>query len=93
VKRIARPFAGRASSERRRREKERWFRRVYWFHAGIEGRTHALGRDYHFKRCRDHGEEDMGRWIGWGVLAYNLSKVADVGSARKTGEEQSRRSW
>jgi transposase, IS5 family len=82
VERIALPCAGRASPERRQREKERWSRRGYRFRAGIEGRIHALRRDYGLKRCRYHGEEGMVRWVGWGVLAHNLSKVAEAGAAR-----------
>jgi transposase, IS5 family len=82
VKRIALPCAGRASPQRRAQEKERWFKRGYRFRAGIEGRIHALRRDYGLKRCRYHGEDGMGRWVGWGVVAHNLSKVAEAGAAR-----------
>ena len=52
------------------------------FRAGIEGRIHALRRDYRLKRCRYHGERGMGRWVGWGIVAHNLSKVANAGAAR-----------
>jgi len=24
----------------------------------------------------------MGRWVGWGILAHNLSKVAEAGAGR-----------
>jgi hypothetical protein len=34
------------------------------------------------KRCRYHGERGMGRWVGWGILVHNLSKVAEAGTAR-----------
>jgi transposase, IS5 family len=82
VKRVAMPYAGRASPSRRAREKERWFRRGYRFRAGIEGRIHALRRDYGLKRCRYHGERGMGRWVGWGIVTHNLSKVAEAGASR-----------
>jgi IS5 family transposase len=82
VKRIALPYAGRASPERRATERERWFRRGYRFRAGIEGRIHALRRDYGLKRCRYHGEAGMGRWVGRGIVASNLSKIAEAGSGR-----------
>jgi IS5 family transposase len=32
------------------------------------------------RRCRYRGERGFGRWVGWGVLAHNLAKVA--GAAR-----------
>src|SRR5512135_2209825 len=82
VKRIALPCLGRASPARRQQERERWFRRGCRFRAGIEGRIQVLRRDYGLKRCRYHGEEGMGRWVGWGILAHNLSRVAEAGASR-----------
>jgi IS5 family transposase len=82
VKRIAVPCVGRASPARRQEEKERWFRRGYRFRAGIEGRIHVLRRDYGLKRCRDHGERGMGRWVGWGIVSHNRFKIAEVGAGR-----------
>jgi IS5 family transposase len=78
VKRIALPCVGRASPTRQQQEKERWFRRGYRFRAGIEGRIHVLRRDYGLKRCRSHGAGGMGRWVGWGIVTHNLSKIAEV---------------
>ncbi|HMB06480.1 MAG TPA: ISNCY family transposase, partial [Isosphaeraceae bacterium] len=78
VKRIALPCVGRASPARRQQEKERWFRRGYRFRAGIEGRIHVLRRDYGLKRCRYHGERGMGRWVGWGIVAHNLARIAEA---------------
>jgi IS5 family transposase len=80
VKRVALPHVGKAPPERRAEEKGRRFRAGYRFRAGIEGRIHALKRDYGLKRCRYHGERGFGRWVGWGILAHNLAKVA--GAAR-----------
>jgi IS5 family transposase len=82
VKRIALPCVGRASPARQQQEQERWFRRGYRFRAGIEGRIHVLRRAYGLKRCRYHGEEGMGRWVGWGIVAHNLSKIAEAGANR-----------
>src|SRR4051794_26906130 len=42
------------------------------FRAGIKGRIQSLKRDYGLRRCQFHGE----RWVGWGVMAHNLTKVA-----------------
>jgi IS5 family transposase len=78
VKRVALPCVGRASPARQQQEKERWFRRGYRFRAGIEERIHVLRRDYGLKRCRYHGERGMGRWVGWGILTHNLSKIAEA---------------
>ena len=76
VKHVALPHVGKAPPERRAEERGRRFREAYRFRAGIEGRIHALKRDYGLRRCRYQGERGFGRWIGWGVLAHNLARVA-----------------
>jgi transposase, IS5 family len=80
VAHVALPHVGKAPPGRRAEEKGRRFRDGYRFRAGIEGRIHALKRDYGLKRCRYRGERGFGRWVGWGVVAHNLAKVA--GAAR-----------
>jgi transposase, IS5 family len=82
VKQVALPRVGRASPERKALEKGRGFRRGYRFRAGIEGRIHSLRRDFGLKRCRYHGSSGMGRWVGWGIVTHNLSKIAEAGAAR-----------
>jgi IS5 family transposase len=52
---------GRASIERRRYEKQRWFRGGFKVRAGIEGRISVLRRRYGLGRYLEHGEEGMGR--------------------------------
>jgi IS5 family transposase len=76
VKRIVLPAAGKASPERLRRERTRWFRRGFRFRAGIEGRISVLRRCYGLDRYRDRGEDRLGRWVGWGILAANLTTIA-----------------
>jgi IS5 family transposase len=82
VRHVALPHVGEAPPGRREQERSRRFRRGYRFRAGIEGRIHVLRRDYGLKRCRYHGERGMGRWVGWGILAHNLAKVAEAGAGR-----------
>ncbi len=81
VKRVALPHVGKTPPGRRAEEKGRRFREGYRFRAGIEGRIHALKRDHGLRRCRYRGERGFGRWVGWGVVAHNLAKVA--GAARR----------
>lgn len=82
VKHVALPHVGKAPPERRAEEKGPRFREAYKFRAGIEGRIHVLRRDYGLKRSRYHGERGMGRWVGWGVVAHNLSKISEAGPGR-----------
>lgn len=86
VKRVAIPATRRASnSERVHPERQRWFRRGFRFRAGIEGRISVLQRVYGLDRCRDHDEAGMGRWIGWGILAANLERIARTQAQRMAG--------
>lgn len=82
VRRVVLPKAGRASRERQQHERQRWFRRGFRFRAGAEGRIHVLKRDYGLARCRDHGEDGFGRWVGWGILTHNLAQIAKTQAAR-----------
>jgi transposase, IS5 family len=76
VRHVALPHVGEAPPGRRAEERGRRFREGYRFRAGIEGRIHTLKRDFGLKRCRYRGERGFGRWVGWGILAHNLAKVA-----------------
>jgi transposase, IS5 family len=76
VKRVALPKSGKLSEKRKRHEKQRWFRRGFRFRAGIEGRISVLNRAFGLGCCLDHGEEGMGRWVGWGIFSHNLRQIA-----------------
>jgi IS5 family transposase len=78
VKHVAPPHVGKAPPGRRAEERSRRFREGYRFRAGIEGRIHTLKRDFGLSRCRYRGERGFGRWVGWGVVAHNLAKIAGV---------------
>ncbi len=85
VKHVVLPQVGRLSKARQQHERQRWFRRGFRFRAGGEGRIHVLKRDYGLDRCRDHGEDGFGRWVGWGILTHNLAQIARSQAAR-TGQ-------
>lgn len=75
VKRVILPKPGYKSAERRAHEHQPWFKRGRRFHAGIEGRISVLVRKHDLGRCLDHGEDGFGRWVGWGIIAGNLSVI------------------
>jgi transposase, IS5 family len=83
VQRVVLPQKGRLSAQRRRYEQQRWFRRGFRFRAGIEGRISVLRRRFGLGRCREHGEAGMGRWVGWGIVTANLTKIAQSQVARQ----------
>jgi IS5 family transposase len=80
VARVVIPAVGTIPPERVRAERQRWFRRGFRFRAGIEGRISVLQRCYGLDRCREDG---MGRWIGWGIVAGNLARIARIVAARQ----------
>lgn len=75
VKRVILPKAGYKSQKRREHERQSWFRRGRHYHAGIEGRISVLKRKHGLDRCLNHGENGFERWVGWGVIANNLTSI------------------
>jgi IS5 family transposase len=82
VRRVALPKPGRCTPERRRHERQPWFRRAMRFRAGAEGRISVCKRRGFLGRCRDRGDDATERWVGWGVLTANLSTIARAVAAR-----------
>src|SRR6266436_6106505 len=76
VKRVAIPAAGKLSEERRALEHSRNWRRGYRWRAGIEGRIASLRRDFGWRKSVYHGQDGMERWLGLGVIASNLRRIA-----------------
>jgi IS5 family transposase len=75
VKRVCLPKRGKKSKERAAYEKQRWFRSGHRFRAGIEGTISVLKRRHGLDRCRNHGDNAYDRWVGLGVIAYNLMTI------------------
>jgi IS5 family transposase len=75
VKRIILPQPGKKSPARQHHERQRWFRRGRHYHAGVEGRISVLDRKHGFKDCRQRGEKGFASWVGWAVIANNLTKL------------------
>jgi len=82
VTHIVLPKTGRLSQERQQHERQRAFRRGFRFRAGIEGRINVLKRDYGLDCGREHGEDGLGRWVGWGIVTHNLAQIARTVAAR-----------
>jgi IS5 family transposase len=83
IRRVALPQSGRPTKKRKEYERQRWFRRAFAFRAGIEGRISVLRRGYSLERCPHHGQDGMGRWVGWGVVVHNLAKISKKQAARQ----------
>jgi IS5 family transposase len=75
VKRIILPKPGYKENTRRQLEQQPWFKRGRRFHAGIEGRISVLKRKHQLDRCLDRGDDSFDKWVGWGVIANNLTRM------------------
>jgi IS5 family transposase len=76
VKQVAIPVVNKPSPARKALERTRTFRQGYRWRAGIEGRIASLRRDYGWRNSRYHGSIGMERWLGLGVIASNLRRIA-----------------
>jgi IS5 family transposase len=82
VRRVILPKPGYRSAQRIEHERQRWFQRGRRYHHGIEGRISVLKRGYGLDRCLYHGEDGFERWVGWGIIAHDLLKIASTLAAR-----------
>jgi IS5 family transposase len=68
------PKRGKRNAQEQERESQPSFRRLRRGHAAIESDINCL--EHHgLNRCPDKGLEGFERYIGFGVLAYNLHKI------------------
>jgi IS5 family transposase len=76
VKYVSLPARGRLGAARRLLQRSRWFRRLQRWRANGEGRISTLKNRYGMDRCMYKGKDAMERWVGWCVLANNLTVIA-----------------
>lgn len=78
VKRASLPKRGRLSKKQKEKEKQSWFKRLQCWRAGIEARISLLKRKYGLSRSRSRGYQGTKNWVGNGIFAYNLQKIASM---------------
>jgi len=78
VKRVSIPKKGKISGERRRYQKQSWFKRLQRFRAGIEARISLLKRKFGLKRSRLRGSPGVNIWVGQGIFTQNLWQAARI---------------
>jgi transposase, IS5 family len=76
VKYVAIPKPGACSPPRQAHEAQSWFRSGRNWRAGIESRISLLKRRFGLRRCLYHGDDGMHRWVGWGIITYDLWAIA-----------------
>jgi len=78
VKQASIPKRGKVSGERRRYQKQSWFKRLQRFRAGIEARISLLKRKFGLERSRMRGSPGVNIWVGQGIFAHNLWQAARI---------------
>jgi IS5 family transposase len=63
-------------------EKERWFKDLQRFRAGIEGIISGLMRGYGLKRCLWKGWQSFQSYVGLAIVSFNLQKIAELSLAK-----------
>jgi IS5 family transposase len=82
VKRVVLPKPGYKSKQRREYEAQSWFKRGRRFQAGVEGRISVGKRKHGLDCCLDHGEDGFDKWVGWGIIANNLTVMGRALAAK-----------
>jgi IS5 family transposase len=75
VGQVSVPNRSTKSEERKRYQKQRWFKKAQKWRTGCEGRISLLKRRHGLNRSRYRGEAGMKRWVGLGIIADNLINV------------------
>ena len=78
VKEIISPKSGYRSKERIKHERKRNFKKARRWHNGVEGRISFLKRCFGLQRCLYRGYEGFSRWVGWGIIAHNLTIISRI---------------
>jgi IS5 family transposase len=87
VAKIAVPAIGRLSAKRAKLQKQRWFRRLLRWRAGVESRISTLKHRFDMVRARYKGADGFEFHVGWSVIANNLVSLARGLVKRKRQEE------
>jgi IS5 family transposase len=76
IKQVILPKGGYRSKQRIQTERKRNFRKGRHWHNGVEGRISFLKRCFGFQRCLYRGDIGFKRWVGWGIIAHNLTVIS-----------------
>jgi len=76
VDHVAIPKPGKPTRESVARTKQPWWKRLMRFRSGIEGILSWLLRSFGLHRCLWKGKEHFSAYVGWAVLACNLTQFA-----------------
>lgn len=76
IKRCSLPRKGKLTKSRKEFQSQSWFKRLQRWRAGGEATISVLKRKYGLNRSRFRGDKGTKTWVGLGILAYNLRRIA-----------------
>lgn len=75
VKRVSIPSHDTKSPARKKRQKQRWFKKLPQWRTGCEGRISVLKRRHGLRRSLYKKPDGIRRWVGLGVIADNVIHI------------------
>jgi IS5 family transposase len=72
------PRRGKITEERRYYQAMPWFKKLQRWRAGEEAQISYLKRKYGISRSLSRGLNGTKTWVGLGILAHNLRKMASL---------------
>jgi IS5 family transposase len=84
---VVMPKRGRKNAVESARENEKKFIKLRRQHSAVESDINSL-EQHGLNRCLDLGLEGYGRYVGYGVLAYNLHRIGDELIRRRRKREE-----
>lgn len=90
VAKVALPVSGRLSAKRAKLQKQRSFRRLLKWRAGVESRISTLKHRFDMLRARYKGADGFEFHVGWSVIANNLVSLARGLVKRRRRQEEQR---
>ena len=78
IEHVSIPVKGNKNGMQKRREYSAWFRRLQRWRAGGEAEISIFKRVFGGRRSLVRGTPRVAAWIGWGVMAHNLWRMARV---------------
>jgi IS5 family transposase len=72
VQHVGIPKLGRLKGFEKKRQRSKWFRRLYRFRCGVEASISQLKRMFGLGRALARGSPGTAIWVGFGILSYNL---------------------
>jgi IS5 family transposase len=82
IERVIQPKRGKKNSREAAEEKDPKFKKLKFHHAAVESNINELEHNG-LNRCPDKGRKSFGRYVGLGILSYNLHRIGNELMARQ----------